>query len=271
MRLTPELFDKVYPIVQVEVWGKGVYKIIRKCRGTIQSDIPKRGTIKMISRKSLIRLMAMMQATDVKFWSMLTLTYPRFFPDNGHQVKQDLNALLQKYRRDALGNYVWFYEFQERGAPHIHILSEVGVITPAMRVIYGLYWTERIATAVWFEKKCPEKDYNREVLKIAKVACHPASWERLKNTDGGRNYVMKYAAKEKQKTVPVQFRDVGRNWGASREVMPPKKVIDVTAEELYEYLDREGYEVANWDLIPKYVWKTGKKRDETLTREKIWT
>ncbi|GAH86880.1 unnamed protein product, partial [marine sediment metagenome] len=56
---------------------------------------------------------------------MVTLTYPAVFPKNGKVVKKHLNVMLKwlKYRLPAK-NYLWFFEWQRRGAPHVHILLE---------------------------------------------------------------------------------------------------------------------------------------------------
>ncbi len=98
----------------------------------------------MQSKKSLLRLMFLMQATRLEFASMLTLTYPRFYPLDGLIVKRDVAAIAQTLRRADI-EYLWFLEFQKRGAPHVHVLTDQRVITPRMRIDYGLYWTARIA------------------------------------------------------------------------------------------------------------------------------
>ena len=90
-----------------------------------------------------------MQCTQVEFRSMLTLTYPQHYPMDGSIVKTDVGAVVQKIRRREW-EYLWFLEFQKRGAPHLHVLLSVGEVTPAMRVDFGLYWTTRIALGEWY-------------------------------------------------------------------------------------------------------------------------
>lgn len=260
--------DKVFweniPVAQVEVWGNGVFKIIRKREVKMQGKIPERGTIKTASKKSLKRLMALMQATEVSFRSMLTLTYPKHFPIDGAIVKADLKALLQKLRREKLTTYLWFLEFQKRGAPHIHLLLENEHITPYWRANFGLYWTERIALAEWYYTKIPIESYHNEVAKMARFNCNEETWQLLENPESAKRYVTKYAAKENQKVVPENFKNVGRLWGASRNVKPEIITLDHTEDEVRELVQRSGVDQANWENLPQFLWATPKR--EALKR-----
>ena len=135
--------------------------------------------------------MAIAQATDVEFRSMLTLTYPRQFPKDGHIVKKDLNALLQKVRRNIEGEYLWFLEFQTRGAPHIHLLLTGKDISPRKRTDYGFFWAGRIAQSDWFVGRFhDEAAYQKDVMNCLKVACHPESWQLLENSESSKRYLM---------------------------------------------------------------------------------
>jgi hypothetical protein len=56
--------------------------------------------------------------------SFSTLTYPNSFPSDGRVCKKHLNLLLTHLRADDPGiKYVWFMEFQARGAPHFHLFT----------------------------------------------------------------------------------------------------------------------------------------------------
>lgn len=207
-----------------------------------------------MTKHSLLKLMFLMQITDVKFYSMLTLTYPKYYPRDGKAVKGDLQAMLQKIRR-LQWSYVWFLEFQERGAPHIHILTTCDSLSPYIRVDMGLYWTERIAKSKWFLQVCPVMDYEAEVLKMARFNTHHSVFGLLVNENGARNYVSKYAAKERQKTVPEMYKSVGRFWGASRDVKPEGVTVDATEEDIEHWLAENGHPAGAYDLVPKYVWQ----------------
>ena len=255
-----DIIREIYPVTQIIKYAPGCMLVVRTPKQKLKQKIPERGRVKRMSKRSLVRLMFVMNATDCNWTTMLTLTYPKHYPRDGATVKADLNAVLQKTRRENL-KYIWFFEFQRRGAPHIHILLNPKLLTPRLRVSYGLYWTDRIAQSNWYMAACPPDEYEKEVLKMARVNCHPKTMMWLDNPEGAKRYVVKYASKEKQKEVPKAYRNVGRWWGTSRDVMPRGEIIDVTEEELEDYLAREGHPAARYDLVPKYLWGVGRYTD----------
>lgn len=248
-----DLIREVYPATKMIAYGNGCYEIIRECKGKIKGRRPERGNIKMQSKKSLLRLMFLMQATTLEFKSMMTLTYPNYFPTDGKIVKQDVAALVQKLRRADV-KYLWFLEFQKRGAPHIHVLTDHEAITPRTRVDFGLYWTARIGLSDWFTKICPASLYEKEIIKMAKFNTHPSVWQLIRLEDGARNYVTKYASKERQKRVPKQYFNVGRFWGSSRGLRPPGVVFDIAEDDIEKWLVEHGHPAAEYHLLPHYLW-----------------
>ena len=80
-----------------------------------------RGEITRWSRPSIRRFMLMVKNASCEWISLITLTYPREYTADGKAVKKHLNSFLQYLRRLGLA-YCWVLEFQERGAPHFHIL-----------------------------------------------------------------------------------------------------------------------------------------------------
>jgi len=220
----------------------------------------------MQSKKSLLRLMFLMQATKVEFKSMFTLTYPRHFPRDGEVVKADVAAVVQKMRRSNF-TYLWFLEFQKRGAPHIHIMLDADCITPAMRVDYGLYWTARVALSEWYKYYCPPDDYYKEVMKMAKFNTHARTWELIRDPHGARNYVTKYASKERQKKVPKAYQSVGRFWGSTRALRPEGLVFDITEDDIEQWLVDNGHPASEYHLVPRYLW--GVRPQKTSVPEPI--
>jgi len=86
---------------------------------------------------------------------------------------------------------------------------------------------------------------------------HPKVWEYLRSKEGGRRYVAKYASKPYQKEVPSWFRDIGRFWGVSKGVAENREtpeIIELTEDELREYLREKDHNAANFDVVPKYLW-----------------
>lgn len=164
----------------------------------------------MLSKKSRQRLAFVANNTRVVFATMITLTYPKVYPNNGAKVKRNLNTFLVWCRRRfASPSYIWFLEFQKRGAPHIHILLD----TPLPQDK-----GERIALF----KEVSEKWYGIAACGDLLHLTAGTRCERIRKVDGAARYCLKYAYKTEQKCVPQGFRDVGRFWGCSRDV-PPKE------------------------------------------------
>jgi len=195
------------PIVAIAVYRCDVL-VLRQ--GEVKSGPGgKRQEINMLSDDSLRRLAFVANNCDHDFRSMLTVTYPNEFPTNGALCKAHLDKLLKALKR-RLGSdlaYLWFLEFQKRGAPHFHILLQVGLTNeeaPDLR---------RWVSKVWF--KIVKSGDDLHLLA-------GTNWENVRETDGLAHYVTKYCSKTYQKQVPDGFRQVGRFWGNSRNltIMP---------------------------------------------------
>lgn len=165
-----------------------------------------RGELGEWSKESRQRLMFVAANTPVEFTTMLTLTYPNIEQD-GKLVKKHLNHLLSllRYHHPTL-SYLWFLEWQRRGAPHFHIL--VNVFVP--KDWLSETWYRIVGSG------------NPDHLKAGTKA------EALRKKDGGKRYAVKYATKMYQKEVPEGYRNVGRMWGCSRDVKPdPPQTIEL--------------------------------------------
>lgn len=162
----------------------------------------------MLSKKSRQRLAFVANNTRIVFRSMITLTYPKEYPTDGKSVKAHLNAFLVWARRRFVSpSYLWFLEFQKRGAPHIHILLDYPMPQDDVQR-FNLFQS---VSKKWYETV----DSGDLLHLMAGTRC-----ERIRKPDGAARYCLKYAYKTKQKCVPVGFRDVGRFWGCSRDVPP---------------------------------------------------
>jgi len=196
-----------------------------------------------------------------------TLTYGAQWPTDGRRVKNDWRAFTEALRRSgyfAKGSLVWFLEFQERGAPHFHFLA-TGFISKS--------W---VATA-W-----------ARISSGIKAAC--SRMESLKHPEAAGAYAAKYAAKNEQKAVPPEFKDVGRFWGIaglartlSREGQPatpnlsavlPRRLPDQALEGIFFLkMDIRVYETpigwviygAERDIRRAWNWLTSAKSSVTTT------
>lgn len=203
-------------IVGVEVYAQDTV-VIRDGGYANVHDVP-RGAITHWSRKSRMRLAFVASNTTVTFRTMITLTYPREYPTDGQTVKAHLHSYLVWLGRDTGGtSYLWFLEFQQRGAPHFHILIDWPLPVDRRSVTDA-----RFRTASTWYRICATGD-ERHLAAGTRV-------ERIRRERGARNYAVKYAFKMRQKTVPTEYQNVGRLWGASRDVMP-KPVLKARCTE----------------------------------------
>jgi len=86
----------------------------------------KRGVIKKYSFGASKRLKFVLRNTSHLMNVKLTLTYPNEFPMDGELVKKQLHNFLAWLRYYDC-RYIWLLEFQERGAPHFHILVDKNI------------------------------------------------------------------------------------------------------------------------------------------------
>ena len=197
-----------------------------------RNEPPIRGEIRQWSKKSRQRLAFVATNSDVSFRTMVTLTYPSEYPSDGQQVKRHLDTFLKWLRRETGGlSYLWFLEFQKRGAPHFHIIYD----TPFPR-------TRPMQAALRYRVSCAwYRIVGSGDIKHLSAGCRT---ERIRTEKGARNYCVKYCFKMKQKTVPSEYRNVGRLWGASRDVLPvARETVQCTEDDVRSILE-------TWDYGP---------------------
>lgn len=219
------------PVIGVEVYNSDVV-VIRK--GWAPNSVrDTRSEIKEFSKASRQRLAFIASNTDIRFTSMLTLTYPRAWPSDGKTVKRNLNTFLTYLKRYTNSlDYLWFLEFQKRGAPHIHLLLR------GMRVSRA---SQAWVSSTWY-RVCATGD-KRHLAAGTRL-------ERVRKPDGARRYALKYTHKMKQKGVPAGYRNVGRFWGHSRGVKPTlTRRADCTEDDLVGALQYGGWDWLRGDTI----------------------
>lgn len=212
-----------------DVLGVQVYKkdVVVHRAAIAHKTVPTvRGEITEFSLQSRRRLAFVACNTSVTFRTMITLTYPAEFPKDGRQVKKNLHAFLTWLQRDTNKcSILWFLEFQARGAPHVHILTDYPIpLDPDGRRGFRFR-----VSATWY-RVCGKLD--------PKHLAAGTRTERIRKKDGGPRYCCKYAAKMHQKTVPPEYRNVGRFWGCSRDVPPTEpELIRCTEDDIRGVLD----------------------------------
>lgn len=219
-------------------------------------DFGGRGKIKKLSRKSLERMALFASETELKFKTMITLTYPREYGLNGKRVKSDLNKYLVKLRRYCpMVGYFWFLEFQRRGAPHYHIMvdCEVGHI---YRAFLALDWAAIVG---------------KDMDNVFYVHNRQDACGKIRKEDGAKRYVLKYCSKIEQKTVPERYQDVGRFWGFNKKVkdsIPEPSYIDIDEDGLRTFLRAIDNPTASMEHLPSVIFHRENVSRETFNTVK---
>ena len=187
-------------ILWLEVYGNDV--VIRRAKQKPKRKPAKREEIVTFSEAARKRLAFIASNSECEFLTMITLTYPREWTRDGRQVKRHLQAFIKRLKRKFEGfqfEYLWFLEFQKRGAPHIHFLVDIdsGKI---QKDWMSLAWYEIVNSG--------SHDHYRAGTRVEALR-KPGAW-----------YAVKYARKATQKIVPKDYRNVGRFYGYSPGVKP---------------------------------------------------
>lgn len=162
-------------------------------------------------------------------------------------------------------SYFWFLEFQTRGAPHFHVGLSLPGPGRCERELVAEIWG-KIAEPFNWPYTAISSPYRRSDAKLggntqdAVISQHRRvkTWQSVRTQDGAIRYCIKYATKIKQKSVPKNYRDVGRFWGASQDVKLPDAVYVSTSEnELREVAQWMGRDLSNFEVLPKIVFHNG--------------
>ena len=210
-------------------------RVVQTMRTTGDPRGGHRGVIKGFSESSRGRMLRTLEAVP---WEgplvFVCLTYPATFPKDGLTVKSHLD----RWKRRWLRKYgppvgAWKFEFQERGAPHVHLLlKQPGAPLDDLRAWIAQTWADVV--------QAPE--YSDHLA--AGTRCE--LW-RSKRAPGW--YFAKYAvheSKQYQNTVPEGFKAPGRFWGLWnlkpdwQELEVPRRVWVRINRTLRELVARRG-------------------------------
>lgn len=222
-------YTNIGPVTGIKLYRQDTV-VVRKGSAP-PPHIPERGDVTEFSKKSRQRLAFVATNTDVTFRTLITLTYPKEYPSDGKAVKVHLDNFLKWLRRETGQlSYLWFLEWQGRGAPHFHILTA----TPMPRTRQETKELRFRIAATW---------YRLVASKDIKHLDAGTRTERIRKERGARNYCVKYAFKMKQKSVPPGYRNCGRMWGASRDVTPIcRQEVRCTEDDVRSILEGWRYE-----------------------------
>jgi hypothetical protein len=157
---------------------------------------------------------------------MITLTYPGEYHSvcpNGRAFQGHLKAYrkrLERYlkRFDSGYSCLWFLEFQERGAPHVHML------------MWGIADVKRDSLRKWSSRAWASIVGHSDRHEFDKHLSAGSSIQKMRKKHFG--YAAKYASKTVQKSVPEGFADVGRFWGYWNFERPPSEVLSLRLDDM---------------------------------------
>lgn len=260
--LTPDQVNSLYPIIGATLYPGGL--IVKRLNLSPFQGIrqkPKRGEIGRLSRRSLSNLLLLVSVRKSELKSMMTLTYGPNFPNSGKEVKTDLNRFLTRFRQVYRGaGYIWFLEFQRRGAPHIHVLLTVDGPDQGERRWFSWLWSNiackgqnwpYTSLQVFNGRLVEEREL--ETMEVVRWWHNrEKAWEGVRLKDGAARYAAKYALKPYQKKVPLGYRDVGRFWGCSRGMgIGDGELVVGSERQIREFLLLKGRDFASYSVLPK--------------------
>lgn len=263
LNLSKSEINTLYPIC-----GLTIYEHALVLRRYSNEESPKpshvhlRGKTERLSARSRTNFVLKVMLSNVRYLSLLTLSYGQNFPTNGRQVKSDLNAFFTSFKREfGPVKYFWFLEFQRRGAPHFHIGLNIGPPKDEDRRVMADIWARIAEKYNWLycswpaarkKHKLMDGIFSRDAVRA--VHSYPDAWEEIREKDGAIRYLVSYATKPYQKTVPPEYSDVGRFWGMSRVDKPQEGVVlGGSEQDVKELLKELGRDFDGWELLPKII------------------
>lgn len=252
-----------YPITGLRVYNNGYCEIIRKGKPIKGITGKKRGAnVREFSDRSRKALARTVFATDVVFKSFMTITYPAVYPSDGKQVKSDLNRFLTWLRDNYETDYIWWLEFQVRGAPHMHILTTIKHPGKAGHNRFAKAWckAQQLKPGVMHWDQKLHKSYEL-LLRCENFHRRPKQWEDIRKEDGARRYALMYALKPLQKKVPLRYQNVGRFWASSKGVgksVEPLGEIDLDGDGLRAWLEYTDHSAKKMPFLPKNLYAVPK-------------
>jgi len=197
----------------------------------------KRGKVTLFTNSSRFRLLQKMATVKGKGLQsvFITLTYGQKFP-SPKEAKRHLDNFLKRIRRHyALVSGFWRFEFQQRGAPHFHvILFDLPFIPKA---VIKRWWGKVVGHEFWDytnEKAVPPftrieflRGYRKATSYVAKYVA------KVSPADGGASgfNIASYLTAEGEFIHPVTGESdggIGRWWGVfNADCLPLAELVEI--------------------------------------------
>lgn len=209
--------------------------VVRSYKPTCAGSTIPRGQIGRVpSKRSLQRLVFVLNNCDIPFTSMLTLTMtPQVHRDHTARVHCDaLKASLQRLRRSEASQYCWVREFQNNGSVHWHIFTDHDVEQSGeVNEELSRDWSKWFAN-YYGERKATKRSVTLMTSGNRRDFKGCTRYEQLKSEAAGL-YAAKEGAKRYQKKAPRKWWGGGRWWATSYGLTcTPLGTIDVKSSTL---------------------------------------
>ncbi len=180
-----------------------------------------RGTVTRFSEQSRKRLMERVAMVRLPFIGcyFMTLTYPGVYPLDPGVWKRHLDTFLKRLsRRFVAASGMWRLEFQQRGAPHYHL------------IVWGLR-IDQVLLRSWVRDAWYEVVGSQDVRHLMAGT----QVDLVANRRYAGRYISKYAAKVSSVPVDPQTGEllhVGRWWGIFGDLpMRPVLRVKITSKQ----------------------------------------
>ncbi len=217
-----------------------------------EREVNVRGAISSFSEASKRRLKFLSSNSTTELISQFCCTYHERAPSDGRLLKKHLNNFLTCIRQKYPDvRYIWIMEFQtSRLHPHFHLFL-------SLKVQRDLH---HFLAETW-------NRITGETPSHLKVHMHSKNFIPW-SMGNGAYLANKYLHKESQKTVPENFKDCGRFWGASKGLVKP--LFSLTKEDIENQFDRHlnttTGEITDPKQHSKFIYRVLRKHHEATVR-----
>lgn len=252
-----------YPVESVEIYRRDVVtkrvRVIPAKKPPVREEGVK---ITEYSDKAMRRGIFTAKNCDADFLSMITLTYPFEFPTDGKRVKRNFFDFCDDYRATFDSRCIWWLEFQRRGAPHFHVISEEDLslhgplLTVTRRKKIGRGETT-FQTAAEPSNWLADRWYRIVGSKDPKHLKAGTAWEVIRAEEGAWVYMAAHGGKRKQKQVPDGYENVGGFWGKiGKFEIPLTGTAKVTTEDVFKIYGHAA--LSSKGKVKKYLYDAAK-------------
>lgn len=222
---------------EITLSAQGRLLKVSVCGGGGGGTKGKRSAVTLFSRASRLRLlqkMATIKSNGLKS-VFITLTYGQNFP-SPREAKRHLDTFLKRVRRhhDGVSGF-WRLEFQERGAPHFHLLLFGLPYVPKEKI--ASWWGEIVGADYWDTSVFPNRvPFTRiEALHSHKHASrYVAKYVAKADAEGGGFNIASYLTDEGEFIHPQtgdNCGSIGRWWGVfNADALPLADLVEIVVD-----------------------------------------